>query len=104
MSMYLFYFYAPETHINNISNALFKLGIGKIDNYDCCCWMTKGQGQFRPLANSNPYIGNENNIEKVVEYKIEMVCPDNLKTHAVEVLKKSHPYETPAYGFISIIL
>lgn len=101
---YLFYYYVPKDHLNTVNTALFKLGLGKIGDYDSCCWVTKGLGQFRPLADSNPFIGSKNTIEHVEEYKVEMVCPMELKSAVIVTLKLSHPYEEPAYGFIKVDL
>ena len=92
-------FYVPETHINEIKNAIFTAGAGKIGNYDCCCWETSGTGQFRPCSGSNPFIGEEGKIESVLEIKVEMICKKELIAKVIEVLKETHPYETPAYQY-----
>ncbi len=100
--MLLFFYYVPVTHLTEVNTALFALGLGRYLNYDSCCWYTKGQGQFRPLANSNPTIGQIGELETVEEYKVELICPNNLKEQVINVLKNTHPYETPAYGFIEL--
>lgn len=95
--MYKICFYAPETHVDKIKNAMFAKGAGKIGDYCCCAWQTLGEGQFMPLDGSNPFIGNQNQLEKVVEYKVEMIC-DDAHIHAViDAMKQAHPYEEPAY-------
>ena len=96
--MLLFFYYVPETHLDQVNQALFDLGLGSYLNYDSCCWSTKGQGQFRPLENSNPTLGKIGQIEKGDEYKVEIICPDNLKEQVIETLNKVHPYETPEIG------
>ena len=98
--MKLLYFYVPETHLEIVKQALFDIGLGKFNNYDCCAFQTLGQGQFRPLENSNPHLGVKNKIEQVAEYKVEMICEDKLVDMAKDALKKSHPYEEVAYGFL----
>ncbi|MDH5764518.1 MAG: YqfO family protein [Gammaproteobacteria bacterium] len=95
--MYKISVFIPESHLEPVKSAMFKAGAGKIGDYDCCSWQTLGQGQFRPLANSNPYIGSTGNIEQVDEYKVEMVCEDNLVTTVIDAMKQAHPYEEPAY-------
>ena len=96
--MYKLCFYVPEKATDLVKNALFEAGAGKIGDYDSCCWQTSGTGQFRPLDNSNPYIGQKGQIETVTEFKIEMVCDDEHIKAAIEALKASHPYEEPAYN------
>mgnify|MGYP000451107021 CR=1 FL=1 len=101
--MYKFVFYVPTDHAENVKAAVFNTGAGKIGEYDQCCWQVLGQGQFRPLQGSTPFIGNtptadaEAALERVEEYRIEMVCHDELIQTAVAAMKESHPYEEPAY-------
>ena len=95
--MYKLCFYVPENATDLVKKALFEAGAGKIGDYDSCCWQTLGNGQFRPLDNSSPYIGQKGKIETVTEYKVEMVCDDKYIEAAIEALKKAHPYEEPAF-------
>ena len=55
-------FYVPETHLESVKQALFEKGAGKIGRYDCCCWQTKGVGQYRPLDGSDPFKRKQNTI------------------------------------------
>jgi hypothetical protein len=95
--MYKVCVFVPETAVEQVKQAMFAAGAGKIGDYDSCCWQTLGQGQFRPLEGSSPLIGEHNRIETVAEYRIEMVCADELIKDAVAAMKNSHPYEEPAY-------
>ena len=90
-------FFVPESHLEHVKQALFEAGAGRIGDYDCCCWQTLGQGQFRPLPGSNPYLGQQGAVETVEEYRVEMVCADVLIGDAVDALIAAHPYEQPAY-------
>jgi len=95
--MYKVCVFVPETAVEQVKQAMFKAGAGKIGDYDSCCWQTLGQGQFRPLEGSSPFIGEQDRIETVAEFRIEMVCTDELIKDAVAAMKNSHPYEEPAY-------
>jgi len=95
--MYKICVYVPEISVENVKQALFEAGAGRMGNYDSCCWQTHGTGQFRPLENSNPAIGSLNEIEQVSEIKIELVCEDDLVEVAIQALRESHPYEEPAF-------
>lgn len=95
--MYKICFYVPENAVELVKQAMFDAGAGQIGNYDSCCWQTNGIGQFRPLDNSKPYIGQQGKIETVTEYKVEMVCDDKNIKQAIAALIKQHPYEEPAY-------
>jgi len=99
----LFTFYVPVDSVEAVKNAVFKAGAGKIGNYDSCCWMVLGQGQFKPLEGSNPYLGTENEIVSVEEYKVEMVCSEEVAEDVLTAFKKAHPYEEPAFCFVKMV-
>ena len=95
--MYKLCFFVPESSCEMVKQAVFAVGAGRIGNYDQCCWQTLGSGQFRPLEGANPHLGQPNQLERVAEWKVEMVCSDDLIEAAVEALKRAHPYEEVAY-------
>lgn len=101
--MYKLAVFIPETHLEHVKTAMFQAGAGRIGNYDQCCWQAKGQGQFRALSGSNPYIGSQDEVEYVDEYKVELVCDDALLVGVIEAMKSSHPYEEPAYDVIQLV-
>ncbi|MBY0415501.1 MAG: hypothetical protein K2Q18_15115 [Bdellovibrionales bacterium] len=98
--MYKLTFYVPKDSAETVKNALFAVGVGKIGNYDSCSFETEGMGQFRALKDSNPTIGKVGVVEKIVELRVEMVMDDTIVKEAILTLKKSHPYETPAYDLV----
>ena len=95
--MYQLSFYVPESHLEKVKQAVFATGAGKIGDYDNCCWQVLGQGQFRSLPGSDPFIGEQGKLEAVAEYKIELICSDELIRAAVDALRGAHPYEEPAF-------
>ncbi|UZE94903.1 Nif3-like dinuclear metal center hexameric protein [Alkalimarinus alittae] len=101
--MYKICFYVPESHLEIVKMALFNAGAGRQGLYEHCCWQSKGEGQFRPMIGSNPFIGDAGELEVVSEYKVEMVCMRKFTKDAVEALKQAHPYEEPAFDVSEII-
>ena len=95
--MYKLCFFVPESHRDSVKQAVFKAGAGRIGNYDSCCWQALGQGQYRPLAGSEPFLGQQGQVHQVAEWKVELVVADELIHDAVKALKTSHPYEMPAF-------
>lgn len=102
MMLYQLVFYVPESYLEQVKSAIFKSGAGKYEDYDSCCWQTKGLGQFRPLDGSNPFIGEAGIVEKVEEWKVETICKDEVIKDVIDALIKSHPYEEPAYSYWKI--
>lgn len=95
--MYKFVFFVPESHLDTVKSAVFAAGAGRIGNYDCCAWQVRGEGQFRPLPGSDPYLGDTDKLTLVIEYRVEMVCADECIQQALAALRAAHPYEEPAY-------
>jgi len=95
--MYKLSFFVPPSHVESVKSAVFAAGGGRIGAYDQCAWQVLGQGQFRPLDGSQPFFGQTGQVERVEEWKVELVVADELIRDVVLALKQSHPYETPAY-------
>ncbi len=96
--MYSLSYYIPVDDHERVKQALFASGAGRIGNYSDCCWQVLGRGQFRPVAGARPAIGHPEQLEKLAEYKVEMVCADERIKQVVETLLREHPYEQPAYS------
>ena len=95
--MYQIIFYVPASHAEQVKNAMFASGAGKIGAYSHCAWQVLGEGQFIPLAGSDAFIGEINQLEKTPEYKVEMICDAESIKQVIAALKTTHPYEEPAY-------
>src|SRR5689334_2293062 len=95
--IYKICFYVPIDHLEGAKNALFNAGAGKIGDYSHCAWQVLGEGQFMPLEGSQPTIGMQHQLEKVPEYRVEMVCDERCIKEAIAALRAAHPYEEPAY-------
>lgn len=83
----------PETHADAVREAMGRAGAGKIGDYSYCSYSVKGIGHFMPNKGSNPYLGEEDVLEEVVEERIETVCNRSVLEHVLEEIKKAHPYE-----------
>lgn len=101
--MYKLSVYVPESHLEPVKAALFAAGAGRIGDYDSCCWQVLGQGQFRPLVGSNPYIGESDTLERLPEYRLELVLARDCAVAVVAALRKAHPYEQPAFDLQRLI-
>ena len=101
--MYKLTVYLPEPHVEQVKGALFSAGAGRYANYDCCAWQVLGQGQFRPLKGSQPFLGVRDRVERVAEYRVEMIVPEVAAAEVLAALKGAHPYEEPAYDWVRIL-
>lgn len=95
--MYKLNYFVPTDAKEKTKQALFDIGVGRYENYEYCSFETLGLGQFKPIADANPHIGKLDIVEKVQEYKVEMICSDEIIQEAIKILKETHPYEEVAY-------
>ena len=100
--IYKICFFVPESHLEVVKQALFNSGAGKLGNYSCCCWQILGEGQFKPFGNSDPFIGTTNNLSKVKEYRVEILCSTNNLDNSIQALIDAHPYEVPAFEVLEV--
>lgn len=92
--------YVPESHAEAVKEALFSAGAGRIGDYEACCWQVEGAGQFRAGPGADPFLGQPGELERVREFRIELVCPASAAEAVVEALYRAHPYEEPAWDLL----
>ena len=95
-------FYVAEEQLEQVKQAMFCAGAGKVGDYDSCAWQVLGQGQYKPGKASNTFKGQQGSLETLGEYKVEMVCAEQYIADVVKAMKDSHPYEEVAYSVIRI--
>ena len=95
-------FYVPQAQAEQVRNALFAAGAGKLGNYDECSFSSDGKGSFRPSQNSTPYVGKKGERHIEDELQIQMVFQKHLASQIIEALLSSHPYEEVAYEISSL--
>ena len=90
--------FVPNESLEKVSEALFEAGAGRIGNYKEVSFTLEGTGTFFGMDQSNPVVGKKGQREKVLEQRLEVVCPSSRLQPIVSALKKSHPYEEPAFA------
>jgi len=97
-SVYQVAVYVPSASMVKVADAVFATGAGIIGNYSNCMNDYEVSGQFMPKDGSNPILGSKDKLEKVVERKLEFFVDSFKLNKVIEVMRKTHPYETPAYS------
>lgn len=95
--------FIPETHLPALQKTLREVDAGHIGNYDSCMSSSEVTGYWRPLEGCNPYIGNEGEISKEQEVKVEVTVFTEAVDRTIEAIKKVHPYEEPVINAIPIL-
>ena len=94
--------FVPAGHESQVAEALFTGGAGKIGAYDQCSFRSRGEGTFRPGAESNPFVGEPGKLEQVEEIRLETIVPQRKLAGVLEKLLKVHPYEDVAYDLFPL--
>ena len=98
--MYHISFYVPLLDAEKVKSAMFEAGAGEDGNYTQCSWQTEGIGQYMPINNAKPTIGEIDQIETIPEVKVEMICHKDKIQDVVTSMKNTHPYESVAYTVV----
>ena len=94
--------FVPATHAGSVAQAMMDAGAGQIGNYDSCSFRSKGQGTFRPLEGTTPFIGTHGKLESVDELRVELICPTWKTDSILHAMRATHPYEQPAYDLYAL--
>ena len=89
--------FVPEPALEATRDAVFAAGAGRIGGYERCSWYTTGTGTFLGGEGTQPAIGEAGREERVAEYRVETLVPDDRVDAVVAALVAAHPYEEVAY-------
>lgn len=89
--------FVPPAQLDTVANALFAAGAGRIGEYEQCSYRLSGEGTFFGTESTNPAVGRKGRLELVEETRIEVIVPQRSLPDVVTALRRSHPYEEPAF-------
>ena len=89
--------YVPDGYEEKVREAICANGAGWIGKYSDCSFKCKGEGTYRPLAGTNPFLGEENIISQADEWRLETIVPEGKINAVISAMLKAHPYEEVAY-------
>ncbi|MDR1653584.1 MAG: Nif3-like dinuclear metal center hexameric protein [Prevotellaceae bacterium] len=89
--------YVPTHHAEQVRNALFAAGAGRIGKYDACSYNSEGYGTFCASEGAKPFVGKIGEVHYENEVRVETVLPFYLRSAVEAALLKAHPYQEVAY-------
>jgi hypothetical protein len=95
--------FVPAEALDAVRDALFEAGAGRIGDYERCSWYTEGTGTFLGGGDTAPTVGERGREERVPELRLETVFPEERHEHVVAALRRSHPYEEPAFDVYPLL-
>lgn len=94
--------FIPKGYEERVQQAVFAAGAGRYGHYDQCGFAVEGQGGFRPLAGSSPFLGATGRHTLAQETRFEAILDAADSAAVVAALLKAHPYETPAFDLAPV--
>jgi hypothetical protein len=95
--------FVPPESLDDVRDALFAAGAGRIGDYERCSWYTEGIGTFRGGEGTKPAIGERGKEERVREVRLETVYPTGRHDAVIAALRTAHPYEEPAFDVYELV-
>ena len=95
--------FVPKEALDEVRDALFEVGAGRIGEYERCSWYTDGTGTFLGGEGTEPSVGEAGREERVAEYRLETVFPAERHDEVVAALREAHPYEEPALDVYELL-
>ena len=95
--------FLPREALDNVRAALFEAGAGKIGNYEHCSWYAAGTGTFLAGEGTEPVVGQRGKEQRVSELRLETVFPEELQDEVIAALRRTHPYEEPAFDVYPLL-
>jgi dinuclear metal center YbgI/SA1388 family protein len=95
--------FVPEKDVDRVAAALFDAGAGWIGNYSSCSFRSAGTGTFFGEQGTSPAAGQAGRLESTPEIKLETIVPLARQEAVIEALRKTHPYEEPAFDLVRLV-
>ena len=94
--------YVPVAQAEEVRNALYEAGAGKIGNYSECSFSIDGTGSFKGNENTDPFVGTPGERHLEPEQRVETIYPAILESKILMALVLAHPYEEVAYDLYTL--
>lgn len=95
--------FVPEGHVDQVAEAMFSAGAGKIGRYGHCSFRTPGTGTFLPEEGTRPFIGEPGREERVAEVRLETIAPRERLPQVIAAMRTAHPYEEVAFDLYPLL-
>jgi dinuclear metal center YbgI/SA1388 family protein len=94
--------FVPVEKAEEVRNAIFAAGAGRIGNYSECSFNTEGNGTFKVGDEARPFVGEKGERHTEKEIRVEVIFPAYLEYGIITALKSAHPYEEVAFDVVPL--
>ena len=95
--------FVPAEALDDVRDAVFAAGAGRIGDYERCSWYPDGIGTFHGGEATEPSVGEKGQEERVPELRLETVFPEERTDAVIAALRMAHPYEEPAFDVYPLL-
>lgn len=93
--------HCPAQSADAVIDAMSAAGAGRIGEYERCAFFSSGIGTFILGDIANPALGERGKMARIDETRIQMQVPEPARGAVETAIRTAHPYEEPAYQFLS---
>jgi dinuclear metal center YbgI/SA1388 family protein len=94
--------FVPENYTEKVRNAMLDNGAGHIGGYSHCSFGVHGEGSFKALEGTHPFVGERGALHFEKEVRVETIVPEVLLPQVLQSMLQAHPYEEVAYDIYSL--
>lgn len=94
--------FVPREALETVYDALKAAGAGEIGRYKGCAFTAEGEGRFEAGPGAHPVVGSSSGPNVVPETRLEMVVRASQKSAVTAALRRTHPYEEPAFDWVPL--
>ena len=89
--------FVPENYAEVVREAMLDADAGHIGQYSHCSFGVHGEGSFKALEGTHPFVGKPGEVHFEKELRLETIVPDELINTVLQAMLTAHPYEEVAY-------
>ena len=103
--LYKLVVFVPESHHEQVLEAIWRAGAGQIGSYSNCSFNIKGTGTFVPGPGTNPlYWSSKASLSMRTKFGSKRSYLTAFIAKTVQAMLKAHPYEEVAYDLYAMDL
>lgn len=94
--------FVPQAQAEEVREALFAAGAGRLGNYYRASFNSTGTGTFEPQSGAQPFSGTVGTLQQETEVRMEVVLEHWKRAAVLKALFAAHPYEEVAYNLLAL--
>ncbi|MER7844700.1 hypothetical protein ABTZ03_12220 [Kitasatospora sp. NPDC096077] len=92
----------PESHVEQVVEALHAAGTGRTGEYARCSSVWRITGSWLPSPAARPHRGTAGEVERAEECRVESFCERGQAAAVLAAVRAVHPYEEAVVNFLPL--